>query len=145
MSEPYRRPTVASCTFVGQTAVCRTKVLALRGGCGAPESRCFCLVIRKEPRLKMGLNHADLGGEPPKSPISFCRKIYLPIRAVPEQSALKTFIGRRIDYLSIGRSCIHASSVGFARFRPGQANNLSAAPERFSGRKSNAAIFCLKP
>ena len=31
--------TVASCTFVGQTAVCRTKVLALRGWNDAPKSR----------------------------------------------------------------------------------------------------------
>ncbi|MCM1250461.1 MAG: hypothetical protein NC209_04885 [Alistipes sp.] len=40
---------------------------------------------------------------------------------------------------------VHASSVGFARFRPGHAGNFSDAPERFSDEKSSTTIFRLKP
>ncbi len=42
-SDPYRRPTVASCVFVRQPSVCPTKTLALRGGCGAPKSHRFLI------------------------------------------------------------------------------------------------------
>ena len=121
MSEPYRRPTVASCTFVRQPAVCPTKVLALRDRCGAPESRCLRLVIRKEPRLKMNLNHADLEGEPQKSLTSFAVKNMPTVWVWPEQSTLKQLLAAvSTAFQSVGRAFMRprSASLAFVPDRP---------------------------